>query len=731
MTATFDFKSAVGAISSNTYDVDQAAEKLLAELSPDERLHLLDGDEMFWPGLHDMIINGYNRNPIIHGHVPRLNIPGIRFADGPRGCVLGHSTAFPVPMARGAAWDVDLEERIGLAIGRECRAQGANYFAGVCVNLPRHPAWGRIQETYGEDPVILGELGAALTRGIQKNMMACVKHYALNSMENARFQVDVDIELPVLHEIFLPHFRRIVEEGAVSVMSSYNSVRGEFAGQNKELLIDILRDQWGFRGFVLSDFLFGLRDGPLSVKNGLDIEAPFANLRHRSLTEALETGDLEQKHVDRACANILRGQLENALRKEATEPSPSVVFSKEHRDLAREAAVKSMVLLKNEEVEKESALPLPATLSKIAVIGRLANSGNTGDRGSSAVRSPEVVTPYEGIKAALPNATLSLDDSNEVESAQKEAQDAEAAIVIVGYDWRDEGEFTVPAFKTNPPLKNILPPNDGTKEANVIEEILLNETSGEEAIGGGGEDNYGLGAGGDRSSLRLNPRDVEIIKAVSAVNKRTIVCTIAAGTVIMEEWDQLPAAILYSWYSGSEGGHALADMLFGRENFAGRLPFSIPRSEDNLPFFDRDATKITYDQWFGQRLLDRDGVEAAYPLGYGLSYTKFEISDLSAVLSDDKEHVEVKVKVSNVGSRDGRYIVQVYGTRTTPDRPNHVLLGFAPVFVAAGTQQATKQTVSTRAFQIWKDGKWSYPSGQVGIEVASYSGAADKLTATI
>ncbi|KAH8168509.1 fibronectin type III-like domain-containing protein [Sarocladium implicatum] len=561
--------------------------------------------------------------------------------------------------------------------------------------------------------------------------MACVKHYALNSMENARFQVDVDIELPVLHEIFLPHFRRIVEEGAVSVMSSYNSVRGEFAGQNKELLIDILRDQWGFRGFVLSDFLFGLRNGPLSLKNGLDIEAPFANLRHRSLPQALESGEVSSQDVDRACVNILRGQLENALRKEPTEPDSEVVFCEEHHDLAREAAVKSMVLLKNDEIVNRAALPLPSSLSKVTIIGRLANSGNTGDRGSSAVRSPEVVTPYEGIKAALPDATITLDDSNEVDAAREAAKDTEAAIVIVGYDWRDEGEFTVPAFKTNPPLKGILPPNDGTKEANAIEEILLNETSGEEAIGGEGEDNYGLGAGGDRSSLRLNPRDVEIIKAVSAVNKRTIVCIIAAGAVIMEEWDKLPAAILYSWYSGSEGGHALADMLLGRENFVGRLPFSIPRSEANLPFFDRDATQIKYDQWFGQRLLDRDGVEAAYPLGYGLSYTKFETSNLSVTVSEDKEHVQVKVKVKNAGSRDGRYIVQVYGTRTTPDRPQRVLLGFAPVSVAAGAEETAILSVSMRALQIWKDAAWSYPSGEVGIEVSSYSGSADTLRTVV
>jgi beta-glucosidase-like glycosyl hydrolase len=730
MTASsFDFDSAVSAVRSGSNDVDSAAQKLLSELSARERLHLLDGDKMFWPGLHDMLINGYNRNPIVHGHIPRLKIPGIRFADGPRGCVLGQSTAFPVPMARGATWDVELEERIGLAVGRECRAQGANFFAGVCVNLPRHPAWGRIQETYGEDPVILGELGAALTRGVQRNMMACVKHYALNSMENARFQVDVDIDLAVLHEVFLPHFRRIIDEGVVSVMSSYNSVRGEFAGQNKELLIDILRDQWGFRGFVLSDFLFGLRDAALSVKNGLDIEAPFANLRHRYLPEALDSGVLSDESVDRACLNILRGQLDNAVRVDEEQPNIDVVFGQEHRDLAREAAVRSMVLLKNDVIDNAAALPLSSSISKVAVIGRLANSGNTGDRGSSAVRSPEVITPYEGIKAALKAGDVQLEDSNEAAAAKAAAQAAEAAIVVVGYDWRDEGEFTVPAFKTDPALKQILPPSDGTKEAKTTEAILLSETSGAEASDD--NDNYGLGAGGDRASLHLSARDVEIIKAVSAVNKRTIVCIVAAGAVIMDDWNKLPASILYSWYSGSEGGHALADVLLGRGNFSGRLPFSIPRSESDLPFFDRNATKITYDQWFGQRLLDRDGIEAAYPLGFGLSYTEFKASELNAALSQEKETLQIRVQVSNVGSRDGKYVVQVYGTRAATERPKRVLLGFATLHIPAGSRENAELEVSTRPLQMWKNGIWEFPTGQVGIEVAPYSGSADRLVTSI
>ena len=170
--------------------------------------------------------------PGLAGAVPRLGIPGVRFSDGPRGVVMEGATTFPVSMARGATWDPDLEERIGDVIGRELRAMGANFFGGICINLMRHPAWGRAQETYGEDTVHLGEFGAALTRGVQKHVMACSKHYALNSMENARFSVDVTIDPRALHEIYLPHFKRTVEAGVASVMSSYNSMNGEWCGQN-------------------------------------------------------------------------------------------------------------------------------------------------------------------------------------------------------------------------------------------------------------------------------------------------------------------------------------------------------------------------------------------------------------------------------------------------------------------------------------------------------------------
>ena len=232
--------------------LERDARHLLGQLTLEEKISLVSGGTPFWVGMLDLALNdASHRHSWPAGVLPRLELAGLRFVDGPRGVVLaGGATTFPVPMARGASWNPELEEQIGVAISREARTFGANWVAGVCINLLRHPAWGRAQETYGEDPLLLGEMGAALTEGVQQHVMACVKHYALNSMENARFSVDVDVDDDVLHEVYLPHFERVVKAGVASVMSAYNSVNGEWCGHHHHLLTEVLRGQWGFDGFV-------------------------------------------------------------------------------------------------------------------------------------------------------------------------------------------------------------------------------------------------------------------------------------------------------------------------------------------------------------------------------------------------------------------------------------------------------------------------------------------------
>ena len=692
----------------------QQAVVLYQQLTDEERLGLLDGDTPFWPGLRTMLVEGYNRTPYVHGEVARLGIPGIRFVDGPRGCVAGAGTAFPVAMARGATWDVALEEAVGEVIGREIRAQGGNFFGGICVNLPRHPAWGRIQETYGDDPHHLGELGAALARGAERYVMACVKHFALNSMENARFTVDVQVDEATLHDVYLPHFKRVIDEDVSAVMAAYNSVNGEWAGQNRDLLTGVLRELWDWDGFTASDFMWGLRDGAKSLEAGLDLEEPFAQQRAQHLAAQLEDGQASWTSVERSGVRLLATQLRSYARRHPSEPGADVMADDDHRALARTAAARAMVLLRNEPVAGAPVLPLPADLSSVAVIGRLGDAANLGDHGSSMVRPPSTVTPVEGIRAAFPDASVTTMTDDDPDAAARVAGDADVAVVVVGYTAEDEGEYVGNETMTRPELLALFPPMPAGFDLFATGSGAVDPAEASPVMSGG--------MGGDRRSLRLRSEDEAIILATAAANPRTVVVVVAAGAVLAEPWrDQVPATLIM-WYAGMEGGHALADVLSGRHNPSGRLPFSIPTSEDHLPQFDRDATSVTYGPFHGQRLLDRLGVRAAYPHGFGLAYTTYSIES-ATVVRDDPGGPRLGVTVANTGTRDGRHVVQVYGRRTDGAGSLH-LLGFTVVEVAAGATTVIELDVPLTPLARWdpvRRRRIEPDPAAVTLEVSSYA----------
>ena len=681
------FDAAVAAVRAGADPAEEAG-KLHHELTEAERLGLLDGDASFWKGMANMRRGRYGAKPYVHGAVSRLGIPGIRFVDGPRGCVAGSGTAFPVPMARGATWDVGLEERVGRAIGAEVRAQRGNFFGGVCINLLRHPAWGRAQETYGDDPLHLGAFGAALTRGAQRYVMACAKHYALNSMENARFQVDVRIDEGALQEVYLPHFKRVADEGVAGIMSAYNSVNGAWAGQNSYLLTEVLRNQWGWDGITVSDFVFGLRDAAASLNAGLDLEEPFTQQRATHLRGQLERGETTWALVERSGIRLLAAQLRSYATRAEEDPGAEVMVRAEHRALAREVAARAMVLLKNDAIAGVPALPLdPGSTRRIAVIGRLATAPNMGDHGSSRVYPPEHVTPLDGIRAAYPDAEIILVEDDDPVRAARAARQADVALVIAGYDAREDGEHISESRISRPELLACFPPAPSW--------------AAPPATADGEAEGATPAYGGDRLSLTLRAIDEEIVRAVARANPRTVVCVAAAGAVLMESWRHEVPAILAIWYAGMEGGHALADVLTGRHNPSGRLPFSIPTSPEHLPYFDRDATSITYDRFHGQRLLDKLGVRAAFPFGFGLSYTTFAIDDATAEPAANGTF-PVTARVRNTGDRGGRHVVQVYARRTEGDRAGEsALVGFATAQVPE--HESVEVTVPCRldALAVW------------------------------
>jgi beta-glucosidase len=715
-------ESAPGARASSE-EIEDRARELLSGMTLEEKVRAMSGDEPFWPGMSEMIGEGYNLRPYSAGENARLGLSGLRFADGPRGVVVGSSTCFPVSMARGASWDPELEERIGDAIGVELRSQGANFFGGVCINLLRHPAWGRAQETYGEDPHHLGEMGSALVRGVQRHAMACVKHFALNSIENARFKVDVRVSERALREVYLPHFERCVKEGAASVMSAYNKVNGEFCGQNRRLLNEILKEEWGFEGCVISDFVFGLRDAKAGALAGLDVEMPFANLYSRFLPDLVERGEVPVEAVDDSALRTIRQQLRFEGVGEPDRYSQEAVASEEHRALAREAAQRSIVLLKNGAVDGEPVLPLDARgLGRLAVVGRLADVPNTGDGGSSMVRPPYVVTPLAGLRAALePEVEVVHDDGSVPGAAAETAGGADAALVVVGYTHEDEGEFI--DFTGDPRMLDVFPPAEDPALAERLRtELVVPE---------------GQGRGGDRDSLRLRPEDEELIAAVAGANRRTVVAVMSGSAVITEAWCGGVAGILMLWYPGMEGGNALADMVLGAVNPGGRLPCVFPKSESDLPPFDKNAETIGYGLLHGYRLLEREGAEAAFPFGFGLGYTSFALGDLRLEAGEIAEDgtLRASVEVTNTGSRAGEEVVQLYvGARgSRVERPVKELKAFERVHLEPGQSERVALEVPASALAYYEeDGSdWVVEAGTYEVTVARHSADPDALRANL
>jgi beta-glucosidase len=678
---TTEWDTALAAVRAGRPPADAA--RGLVELMTDEERHgCLDGDLPFWAGMTDMGTGGYHKRPFLGAQIPRLGIPGFAFSDGPRGVVVGNATCFPVSMARGATWDVDLEERIGDAIGRELRASGADLYGGVCVNALRHPAWGRAQETYGEDPHHLGELGAALTRGIQRHAMATLKHYACNSMENARFAVDVTVDEVALHEVFLPHFKRIVDEGVACVMSAYNAVNGEWCGQSHALLTDVLRDEWGFDGFVISDWIFGLRDAGPSITAGLDVEMPARMIRRDGLAEALASGAVTEADIDACVTRTMAALLRHAADpgRDASALGPEVLASPDHLALAREAAAKSVVLLQNAPVDGTPVLPIDPSVRRVAVLGRLAAERNLGDGGSSDVYAPSVVTPLDGLRAALPGAEVVHADGRDPVAAAALAEGADLAVVVVGYTRADEGEFIGDSGTTH--LRSLLPGPDepdvvAAFEARLVDDPVFVEGSVP------GTDAMGFATGGDRERLTLHDADEALIEAVVAANPRTVVCLVAGSAVLTETWRHRVPALAQVWYSGMQGGHGIADVLTGAVDATGRLPFTVPTDAAHLPPFDRDADAVTYDAWHGYWRLARDRHEPAFPFGFGRSYASWQPGPTT--LDEDGDDLVIRAQLTNAGTRAGADVVQVYGGRPADTtRPARRLVGFARVEAAAG-----------------------------------------------
>ncbi|HBY85932.1 MAG TPA: glycosyl hydrolase [Colwellia sp.] len=629
----------------------------------------------------------------------RLNIPAYAFSDGPRGVRANKErssgdklgvTSFPVSMARGASWDIGLESQIYDVIGKEMRASGINYTGTPTINLLRHPAWGRAQEVYSEDPWLMGEFGLAAVNALQHhNVMSCAKHFALNSIENSRFVVDVDVDERTLREVYLPHFKKVVQEGQVaSLMSSYNKVLGEYASNNRYLLTDILRDEWGFKGFVSSDWFFGTYDGIASIQAGLNVEMPYQKVYQvDTIKQGIEDGEITEADIDKLVFDTLRTQLKFGLAQDPMAYPDSIIATADSIELTRIAAEKSMVLLKNSKVKNghsknRPVLPFAKDSNKtVAVIGRLADMENLGDTGSSKTTEPYVVTPFEGIRdynKKLGNKVI-LDNASDLITSKALAEKADQVIIVVGYTHVEEGEFLLASEEANKAAKQGKRTGPKTN-------------------------------GGDRETLKLNPEDEALIKALAKTNDNLVVVYVGGSAIDLSSWDSEAPAILFSWYSGMEGGNALANILYGDVNPSGKLPFSIAKQESDYPYFTPYTEQITYGYYHGYTLFDKENIEPAYPFGFGLSYSNYGYSNLTIQTPEltSSDTLKVTVTVTNNGKVAGEEVVQLYlgFDNSTVDRPVKLLRDFDKFHLNVGESKTVNLTVDA------KDMAWYNPEAK-------------------
>lgn len=687
--------------------LDELTRDLIARMTPAEKRAQLYGEKMTAMLRLGINLVLFKRFPHMFSAAnTRLGIPPFVLSDGPRGARVsdGHegSTTFPVAIARGASWNVELEARIHEVIAKEVRAIGANMAATPCINLLRHPGWGRAQEVYGEDPFHMAEFGVAATKALQAhNVMASPKHYALNSIENSRFVVNVKVDERTLHEVYLPHFKKVVQEAnAASLMTAYNKVNGEYCSENPEL-IRILREDWGFKGFLHSDWVFGMHSAAKAIKAGLNIEMPVQQVyRDKAIKKALAAGEISEADIDQRVFESLRVRLDYALREDTMNYSRDLLACEQHTALAREAAEESMVLLKNDGV-----LPFDNRTGKtIAVIGRLSESENTGDRGSSNCSSPYVVTPAEGIRRYhLPQGnTVIVNDGSDLDAAQKLAENADQVVIIVGFTAQEEGEYVV-ASKT--------------MERSAKAGKLVGKK----------------GLGGDRDSLSLPYIDETLIQHLAGCNPKTVVSVVCGSAVDMTSWQDKVPAILFSWYAGMEGGTALANVLWGEVSPSGKLPFAIPTNSKDYPHFTPYTMEIDYGYYHGYTLFDKNNIAVAYPFGFGLSYTSFTLSSVRSVKSNIKiasgEPLEVEATVENTGACSGAEVIQLYigFPQSSIERPNKILRAFSKVSLQAGEKKTITLRVPLEEFARYapESHRWEIDPMDYAVYVGTSSAEQD------
>lgn len=643
----------------------QNTELLLKELTLEEKCALLSGAETF-----------KTRGMPEHG------IPQIWLSDGPHGLrkQAGESdhlglnpsvpaTCFPTASAVANSWDAALGEKIGAALGEEAAAQEVSVVLGPGLNMKRNPLCGRSFEYFSEDPYLAGKLAAGYIRGIQsKGVAACPKHFAVNSQETRRMASDSIVDERTLREIYLTGFEIAVKEGHPrSIMSSYNLVNGTYANENKHLLMEILRGEWGFDGAVITDW-GGSNDHALGVKNGSTLEMPAPGGDSvRELLAAVESGKISESDIDARLSELLPLVFDT---KAALDAAPREFDAAAHHGLARRAAEESLVLLKNEG----SLLPLAAG-SKVAVIGDFAKNPRYQGAGSSMVNSTQVDVLLDKL--------------------------IDSELNVIGYQQGFD--------------------RHGKPDAALQKSACELATQADTVILCMGLDEIAESEGLDRSNLRLAQNQVDLLQAVAAVNPK-IVVVLYSGSVVETPWLDNCQALLYAALGGQAGAGAVADALTGKVNPCGKLAETWPLAYADVPSAADFATRrktVEYREglYIGYRYFTTAEKAVRFPFGYGMSYTTFAYSDMAA------DEQGVSLTVTNTGSVAGTEIVQLYIAKKNSElfRPAKELKGFARVTLAPGEKQRITIMLDDKAFRFWnvKANRWEIEGGEYELLVGA------------
>ncbi|SDH33540.1 beta-glucosidase [Leifsonia sp. 98AMF] len=625
------------------------------------------------------------------------DIPSVMLTDGPHGLRkqreggdhlgIGDSvpaTCFPPAVALGSSWDVELVERVGTALGVESSIEDVAVLLGPGINIKRSPLCGRNFEYLSEDPIVSGVLGAALVRGIQsQGVGASLKHFAANNQEDDRMRSSSDVDPRPLREIYLRGFQRVVEDAQPhTVMCSYNRINGVFASENRWLLTDVLRDEWGFQGLVVSDW-GAVSDRVAALRAGLDLEMPGnAGLSDAAVVAAVGDGSLDESVLDASAARVA----ELATRWADTERVEGPLDVDAHHALAREAAGRSIVLLKNDVPASDDRplLPLAADRS-IAVIGAFAEKPRYQGAGSSMIRPTRLDDALTGIRAVAGDvayapgfslaAEVDADESSRLrDEAVAAASTADVAVVFAGLPARLESE------------------------------------------------------GYDRDDIDLPADQLAVIDAVVAANPRTVV-VLSNGGVVTLPFSRTVPALVEGWLLGQAGGSATADVLFGAVNPSGKLTETVPlRLEDTPAFlnFPGEEGHVRYGEglFVGYRWYDARRMEVEYPFGHGLSYTTFSYGDVSASVTASGD-IEVRLTVTNTGERSGREVVQVYTSLAGShvQRPPREIKGFKVIELEPGASGEVAVTVRREDLAYWdvRADRWVVEGGEYTIEVGASS----------